>query len=76
MTRHAPVSARPRKPVDLRAVVARILRQRDDSLVVASLGFTMLLGSFALLRLRSRRFRRELDTAQVPVQAPEAASAR
>lgn len=45
-------------------------------LVVASLGFTMLLGSFALLRLRSRRFRRELDTAQVPVQAPEAASAR
>ncbi|EME35929.1 putative MFS permease [Kocuria palustris PEL] len=45
-------------------------------LVVASLGFTMLLGSFALLRLRSRRFRRELDTAQVPVQSPEAASAR
>ncbi|WP_314301292.1 MFS transporter [Kocuria palustris] len=45
-------------------------------LIVASLGFTMLLGSFALLRLRSRRFRRELDTAQVPVQAPEAASAR
>lgn len=35
-----------------------------------------LLGSFALLRLRSRRFRRELDTAQVPVQSPEAASAR
>ena len=45
-------------------------------LVVASLGFTMLLGSFVLLRLRSRRFRRELDTAQVPVQSPEAASAR
>ena len=45
-------------------------------LIVASLGFTMLLGSFALLRLRSRRFRRELDTAQVPVQSPEAASAR
>lgn len=45
-------------------------------LTVATLGYLMLLASFALLRIRSRRFRRELDTAQVPVHSPEDASAR
>lgn len=45
-------------------------------LVVVCLGYAMLLSSFALLRLRSRRFRAQIETATIPVTVPERAGSR